>query len=199
MAPMASRRGPYSEKFPERKAAELVAMDILKLDSEGGVWKYRNGEYKRIDYGPPGGHRMFDITLSPGEPGKVQVSRFVWQVHKGDIPPMMVMNHKDGDPTNNRLDNLEPTTHGGNIEHGYRVLGHESIHTIRRRNLDAFAAAARIAMEGGDLEPLRAALKVYDDYRPKTEHYAKRQERRRLGKLLAVAIETRDEKRLSGL
>jgi hypothetical protein len=98
----------------------------------------------------------------------------VWQIAKGDIPPKITINHKDGDPSNNQLDNLELATHSENQKHRYEVLGHESVHVTHKRNLDAFAAAARLALEGGDLEPLRAALKVYDEYRPKTKHYAKR-------------------------
>lgn len=49
--------------------------------------------------------------------------RLVWVHNNGPIPKGVEVNHKDGDKTNNRLDNLELVTHAKNIEHSYRVLG----------------------------------------------------------------------------
>lgn len=33
--------------------------------------------------------------------------RFIWQLHNGPIPKGMVVHHKNGNKTDNRLDNLE--------------------------------------------------------------------------------------------
>lgn len=191
--------GPYSKNFPERAAARMVTEGILRLDPDGSVWRLRRywpgtGQSRplevpnRIDYGPPGGHRFFEITIAPMRSSKVQVARLIWQLAHGDIPPKLTVNHKDGKPDRNVLENFELLTHSEQHLHRYRVLGQESRPTIRERHLMAFVDAARAALqEGGDLEPLRAALKSYDE-RPialRTKWYVAKKERERLAKIEA--------------
>jgi hypothetical protein len=47
------------------------------------------------------------------------VHRLVWVAHNGDIPDGLELNHKDGDKTNNKLDNLELMTHIDNCKHAF--------------------------------------------------------------------------------
>lgn len=55
-------------------------------------------------------------------PKSFRVHRLVWSGFHGPIPTGLVINHMDGDPGNNRLENLEAITSGENIIHAYRVL-----------------------------------------------------------------------------
>jgi HNH endonuclease len=188
---MSWRGGPYSKDFPERVAAQMVEKGILRLDPDGSVWRLRrlsksgdgttySQRPKRIDYGPPGGHRMFEIRIEQGRACKVQVARFVWQVFKGDIPPKLTVNHKDGKPDNNNIDNFELATHAEQHKHRYQVLGHESSITSRQRLLVGFVNAARVLLAGGDVAPLEAALKAYEERPPaRTKWYAAKKERER--------------------
>lgn len=169
--------GPYSKDFPERIAAQMVHDGILRVDPDGSVWRLRrlskegdgatyDQRPKRIDYGPPGGHRMFEIRI--GEVGqrrsvKVQVARLVWQVHKGDIPPKLTVNHKDGRPDRNVIDNFELATHSEQHLHRYKVLGQKAPGKVNKHLAAVLAEGARTALTTGDLEPLRAALKEYDE------------------------------------
>ena len=45
------------------------------------------------------------------------VHRIVWEAFNGAIPGRMEINHKDLNRSNNRLDNLELTTHQQNVKH----------------------------------------------------------------------------------
>lgn len=198
--------GPYSREFPERLAARMVADGILRVDPDGSVWRLRRlsksgngtpieanpgpthkGEATydqrphRIDYGPPGGHRMIEIRAEQGRRVKVQVARLIWQIHKGDIPPKLTVNHKDGKPDNNVIGNYELMTHSEQHKHRYAVLGQESAHTTRERLLLGLVDAARSLLAGGPAGPLEAALKAYDDrpLRPRTRWYAAKKERER--------------------
>lgn len=46
---------------------------------------------------------------------RVYVHRIIWEMHNGPIPDSLLIDHKDGDPWNNKLDNLRLATHGQNL------------------------------------------------------------------------------------
>ena len=160
--------------FPERVAARMVKEGILRLDPDGSVWRVRhysrNGDGtsypvpnpKRIDYPTKRGNRYFEIQIAPGKTSKVQLSRLIWQLHNGDIPPGLTVNHKDGDPTHNVIDNFELATHSEQHKHRYQVLGQESPGRVNRQLANRMAEAIRKTLKTGDLEPIRLALEVYD-------------------------------------
>jgi hypothetical protein len=91
------------------------------------------GRVKRVARGPrtrpglinrPGDRRGYaGYTLCVGNVRKtLSGHRLVWESHVGPIPDRMVVNHKNGIKTDNRLANLEITTHSQNVAHTYRVL-----------------------------------------------------------------------------
>lgn len=155
--------GPYSTEFFERTAAAHVREGFLEVREDGSVWrlKHQLGRPgfvpKRVDHGNR--HKSVKIHWPPGEIHSVPVQRLVWQVNKGDIPTGLTVNHKDGDPTNNRLDNLELATQAEQQRHRFRVLGHKAAQRVLRERYDALRAAAEEAVATGRLEALAALLK----------------------------------------
>ncbi len=54
---------------------------------------------------------------------KFYVHRLLAQAFLGGIKPKQEVNHKDGDKTNNSLNNLEVVSSSENKKHAYQVLG----------------------------------------------------------------------------
>lgn len=83
---------------------------------------------------------------------KVYVHRLVAAAFLENTGGLPVVNHKNGNPKDNRIENLEWATHGENIAHGYRSNGrlHYSSTRVAFENEDgcgvvypSMAAAAR--------------------------------------------------------
>lgn len=65
-------------------------------------------------------------SASFGKNGKQwdrSVHRMAWEAFHGSIPPGMVINHINGEKTDNRIENLECCTPSQNSIHSYYVLG----------------------------------------------------------------------------
>lgn len=75
--------------------------------------KNKNGYYKHILYlrGSLGGHIKVAIYLH----------RLVAMFHLEDWNESLQVNHKDGDKSNNKKDNIEMVTASQNILHGWRL------------------------------------------------------------------------------
>lgn len=54
---------------------------------------------------------------------RMLVHRLVWEAFNGKIPKGMVINHLDGNKSNNQLSNLEMCTYSENTKHSIEVLG----------------------------------------------------------------------------
>jgi len=160
--------GPYSTTFPERTVIQLVGDGLLEVREDGSVWRVRRQdgrphEPKRVDYGGSRtAHRSLRLKIK-GVLYSVPAHRLVWQHHHGDIPSGLVVNHKDGDPSNNRVGNLELVTQGENQRHRFRVLGHVPSMTMVRDRYAAVVEAARKAVATEQLAGLEEALRVFDE------------------------------------
>jgi hypothetical protein len=53
--------------------------------------------------------------------------RVVWIYYHGEIPEHLCINHKNGDKTDNRKENLELVTQSENVIHSYKNLGHKRV------------------------------------------------------------------------
>jgi len=52
----------------------------------------------------------------------LQLHRIVYRKFKGELKENLTINHIDGNPANNHMDNLELVTQSKNNEHSYRIL-----------------------------------------------------------------------------
>ncbi|CAK0788531.1 unnamed protein product [Prorocentrum cordatum] len=80
------------------------------------------------------GYRSVGVSVE-GHTKRLMVHRIVARSFLKPGPPLgnWVVNHKDGDPNNNRMDNLEYATHSENLLHSYMT------NRRRRSNRDALA------------------------------------------------------------
>ena len=124
----------------EKEFMALLAIGVFTIDEEGRVWRHRELQggsrtgtppiwkpicTRRADTGRSSGRLRVQMTdrkrrLLP------YAARLVWMyAYQSDIPPGIEVNHMDGDPTNNRPDNLELVTRSGNMIHAkiMRAIG----------------------------------------------------------------------------
>lgn len=103
-----------------------------------GVYQVSDhGRVKRIAGGPgakPG--RILKLCADPlgylyvnlyrsGKVRRQAVHRLVAEAFFGPPPEDQEVNHKNGNPSDNRIKNLEWVTHSENLHHAYDVLGHD--------------------------------------------------------------------------
>lgn len=69
------------------------------------------------------GYRYLKLKSPGGKPKHCLVHRLVMAAHVGQPPEGKQVNHKDGEKSNNRLDNLEYCTPLENLRHCIDVLG----------------------------------------------------------------------------
>jgi hypothetical protein len=150
---------PSNHRQAERKLIEFVRAGYLEIDADGRVWRVglRRGlksggvtvkavSRKTAEKKLASGYIMIRVM----EGGKRHVGlahRLVWQHLYGDIPDGLLVNHKDGNKSNNRPDNLELATYSENQKHAFRLglsnedgernpaakLTDEAVADIRRR------------------------------------------------------------------
>lgn len=72
------------------------------------------------------GYTVITVRRS-GVQKQLMIHRFIWETLVGEIPEGLVLNHKNGIKTDNRLCNLELVTTKENIDHAWNVLGRVSV------------------------------------------------------------------------
>lgn len=103
---------------------------IDQLINEGNYIVNRDGTVyskllkRNVGYTATSGYRVLTFNKN----SKIQIHRLVWVVH-GDSPldDNLVINHKNGIKTDNRIENLEQVTESYNLKHKYRVLKHQPV------------------------------------------------------------------------
>jgi len=68
-------------------------------------------------------HPLGYVSISIHREPLLLAHRLIWTFAHGEIAPHMVINHKNGNKRDNRLDNLECVTSRQNNIHAHRVLG----------------------------------------------------------------------------
>lgn len=112
-----------------------------------GYFAAKNGSVfgQRVNYLKPILHHTGYTKLTLRKNGKqkqVSVHRFVWEAFNGAIPTDKVINHKDGDKTNNSLSNLELVSNKENTIHAYKtgLMKGKSGHTNSQAKLSKLDA-----------------------------------------------------------
>lgn len=77
----------------------------------------------------PNGYYAVDIQRDQ-QRYRTYLHRAVWEAFREPIPSGFEINHRDGDRSNNRLDNLELTTSSGNMLHCFQELS-PSLNRVR--------------------------------------------------------------------
>lgn len=90
----------------------------------GSVYGSRGFELSPIQH-----HTGYSVITvrKDGVQRQLRVHRFIWETLVGKIPKNLVINHKNGIKTDNRLCNLELVTTKENIIHAWRDLKRESV------------------------------------------------------------------------
>lgn len=94
----------------------LVDNHKLIVKEDGTVYNPRTGRM----LGKKRENRYVTISYFDVETGKtccIQCHRLVWIAFNGLIDISLMINHKDGDKSNNNLSNLELVTASGNVRH----------------------------------------------------------------------------------
>lgn len=99
---------------------DIPGFDMYEVNAEGQVRR----KAQILKPGPiPSGHLTVSLCRGKGKPKSAYVHRLVAQAFLNNPENKPVVNHKNGNPKDNRIDNLEWATYSENITHGYRSNG----------------------------------------------------------------------------
>lgn len=155
----------------EERWAEILGSDGRYVSTLGRVWTPR-GTGRVLK-----GHRIFRANGRPGsvtvllhfagKPITKSVHRLVLEAFVGPCPFGMEGCHGDGDPFNNKLDNLRWDTHQANMHDGIR------------HGTFVFAKARRGALTKENGEPWRGAIREVNTLRAEVSELKEEVERLR--------------------
>jgi hypothetical protein len=112
------------------------------------LFEYRDGKlYNRIagkcrtigkecGWDNPRGYRLNGVDSITH-----RAHRLIWIMHNGDIEEDLVIDHEDGNPSNNRIDNLRKVTQQHNIFNNKKSKGYTWVEHIKKYK-------ARITVDG---------------------------------------------------
>lgn len=134
-----------------------------RVTTEGEVWSYaqtkpktlkpqkttQNGKYLQVRlYGDDA-----RITKKGARLGKLYyIHRLIWETLVGEIPPLLTIDHIDGNPANNRLDNLQLVTQSENSIKG----------NAKRRRHDLWENRDEVIKKVKELGSQRKAAQFYN-------------------------------------
>ncbi len=125
-------------KQVEEHAYQAVMLGELEIDDTGRIWRVAARRWDRWTNATRSipcrrrraekrtGKYLQVRVMIDGVRSHALAHRIVWRhVHNRPIPTGLTVNHKDGDTTNNRPENLELATYAEQTAHQIHVLGHD--------------------------------------------------------------------------
>lgn len=104
-----------------KKWIKISSHPNYRVSTDGEIMSIRTGKHLKFDIGKKNYCR---VTLCiGGETERFLVHRIVAKHFLPNPEGKRTVNHKDGDPTNNQLSNLEWATHSENHLHAFKELG----------------------------------------------------------------------------
>lgn len=97
------------------------------------------------------GYRVISLSIDGVVIGNFRLHRLIYQLHFGDLRQDEVIDHIDGDPRNNRIENLRKATHSQNRMNSRRVRRNTSGFKGVHAHGDKFRAQIRIGHKRFDL------------------------------------------------
>lgn len=99
---------------------DIPGFDMYEVNAEGQVRR----KAQILKPGSiPSGHLTVALCRGKGKPKSMYVHRLVAQAFLNNPDNKPLVNHKNGNPKDNRVTNLEWATHSENVAHGYRCNG----------------------------------------------------------------------------
>lgn len=84
------------------------------LSYKNGVLVWRNSQGSQKAGRPAGNHRTDGYVRIKLDRRLHMAHVLIWIMHHGDIPEWLEVDHRDGNPSNNRIENLRLATHKQN-------------------------------------------------------------------------------------
>lgn len=98
--------------------------ELLDYDPETGVFTYKVRVARRVKIGDEAGYvNTVGYRIMSIDGRKYAGHRMAWIYKYGEDPIGLDIDHKDGDRTNNRIDNLRLATRSQNTTHRKKVKG----------------------------------------------------------------------------
>lgn len=128
-----------------------------KADTKGNVYSRRSaqghllpeGQWRKLNLTPVKGYRAIN-----GRGFKVSAHRFIFYYFYRRLNPFKQINHIDGNPSNNAIENLELVTPSQNLKHSFRFLGRKPTRRLRFTPEEA-ALIRRLKAEGQSYRALQ--------------------------------------------
>lgn len=123
-----------------------------------GFPRYEVSTYGRVRTKPlylkPGAIRGAHLTVAlcsgKGKPKTGYVHRLVAQAFIPNPEGLPIINHKNGNPQDNRINNLEWCTHSHNVLHGYHHNGKRNYNEVRMMAVNANGEIVASFRSGSD-------------------------------------------------
>lgn len=132
---------------------EVIRSGNYRIQSDGKIFSFLSNRY--VGYSNKAGYRFLQFIRKNGKIAKVKIHRLVYAVHGPDkLSSKLVINHIDGNPSNNDISNLEQVTQAANNLHKYRVLGYPPVYgnaKLTKEKADKIRELYKAGAKGVDL------------------------------------------------
>ncbi|QEP52477.1 homing endonuclease [Aeromonas phage D9] len=135
---------------------------------DGRVWSEARQIFLKPVISKSSGYWFIGNHVTKLVGGSGTVHRILCHCFKGGIPPGMVVDHKDGDKTNNALENLEVITHAENTKRAYEkglAKGRPGeTNSMAKLTADQAHQAFEMMVNGSDNETIASTFNIHPRY-----------------------------------